>query len=731
MSKISKRDITPGVVWIEVKEADLYLCCGCPADTIKHLKKSGLIQQHEKDGWHYESGPNAILLSDTLIQNGKLANLSEFVVMHMLYLQGIFIPGHPNYLKFKPLLIGYEKQLRLQQAYVAVGNHGLETVQEISDEGIRSENAEKIFATKLHYAGGEIKKMDQLMQPIVLEDQPVDIKNGVQLRRLGLNKFQLFYENEYLDIDLNLPLTIQYEAPYQLPFRKFNPSRFSVIHTGEGNGWDVKRPCMASIIHFEGRVYLVDAGPNILNNLSRLGIGLSQIEGIFLSHIHDDHFAGITDLLNVEKKLNLFSTRLIRKTIQKKLNALFDSEIDLLDYAFNWIELTFNQWSDIEGLEVVPYYSPHTVETSIFKFRAKYHGNTKTYLHLADTINLKEFRKIIDNNPDILTEKDFERTRSRYLSAVSLKKLDVGGGLIHGHLEDYTKDESEKLVMAHTDEELKVVDPRFVNAEFGDADNLIDDGEFEFSARKADDYLKMYFPTLPINELSRLAENKKHEFAPGQRIELNEKGSSIFLLLNGIVSCKNQMGYEQRLDAGNFFGTSVKYFRQDAAADYHALSYADCLSFTEVTIDRIFERYNLEDGFRSRVNITEFLQDSYLVQTTLSRAVYYDLSGASEIVNIPNADFNDEMIAKYVFVILEGTIDVVFEHQYRVKIGKHQHFGGLNLLNKYRREQKFVFPKMIKAVAIPIEKLMHIPVLLWKLIELEEKRYQLSIFETK
>lgn len=731
MSKISKQEITPGIVWIEVKEADLYLCCGCPADTIKHLKKAGLIHSQEKDGWQYESGPNAILLSDTLIQNGKLANLSEFVVMHMLYLQGIFIPGHPNYLKFKPLLIGYEKQLRLQQEYVAVGNHGLETVEEIANEGIRPENAEKIFATKLHYAGGEIKKMDQLMQPIVLEDQPVDIKNGVQLRRLGLNKFQLFYEDEYLDIDLNLPLTVQYDAPYILPFRKFDPSRFSIIHTGEGNGWDVHRPCMASIIHFEGRIYLVDAGPNILNNLSRLGIGLSQIDGIFLSHIHDDHFAGITDLLNVEKKLTLFSTKLIRKTIQKKLNALFDSEIDLLDCAFNWIELTFGQWSDIDGLEVVPYYSPHTVETSIFKFRANFNGEIKTYLHLADTINFKEFRKIIDNNPGVLSEKDYQLIRNRYLSTVSLKKLDVGGGLIHGHLEDYSDDRSEKLVMAHTDEELQVTDPRFVNVEFGDADSLIEDDEFDFAARKAADYLQMYFPTLPPNELVKLANNRKYEFSPGQLIAPNDNGSSIFLLLTGIVSCKNQMGYEQRLDAGNFFGTSVKYFRQDAAADYHSMSYAACLYFTEDIIDHIFKQYNLEDGFRSRVNITEFLQGSYLVQTTLSRAVYYDLSGASEIVNIPNDDFNDEMIAKYVFVILEGTIDVVFEHQYKVKISKHQHFGGLNLLNKYRREQKFVFPKMIKAVAIPIEKLMHIPVLLWKLIELEEKRYQLSIFETK
>jgi len=37
MSKISKTKITTGVFWLEVPEADLYILCGCPADSVKHL----------------------------------------------------------------------------------------------------------------------------------------------------------------------------------------------------------------------------------------------------------------------------------------------------------------------------------------------------------------------------------------------------------------------------------------------------------------------------------------------------------------------------------------------------------------------------------------------------------------------------------------------------------------------------------------------------------------------
>jgi hemerythrin len=184
---------------------------------------------------------------------------------------------------------------------------------EIVAAGMSRDMARKIFATKLHYAGGTLKRMANLLEAVCLEEKEVEIKNGVFIQRKGVNKFQVSYGDEAEDIDLNLGTYEQYQPPYELPFRQLAPSRFSITHTGEGNGWDVDRPCMASIVHHEGKTYLIDAGPNILTNLSHLGIGLSEIEGIFLSHMHDDHFAGITELLNVEKKLKLFATPLIRK----------------------------------------------------------------------------------------------------------------------------------------------------------------------------------------------------------------------------------------------------------------------------------------------------------------------------------------------------------------------------------------------------------------------------------
>ena len=119
MTKIVKTQISAGVFWLEVPEAELYVLCGCPADSVKHLMKAGKICNLDRDADSLEAGsgpfqhphgtvtnetgPNAILLSDLNVQNGDFANLAEFPVLQMLYRQGMLLPNHPNNTGAKPV----------------------------------------------------------------------------------------------------------------------------------------------------------------------------------------------------------------------------------------------------------------------------------------------------------------------------------------------------------------------------------------------------------------------------------------------------------------------------------------------------------------------------------------------------------------------------------------------------------------------------------------------------
>ena len=149
MGKISKIKVAEGIFFVSIPDADVYILCGCPADSVKHLMKKGLIVKREERGVVYETGPNAILLSDVLVQNGSFSNLAEFPVLQMLYRQGMLLPDHPKNTGAKPLLIGSEDQVQAQLRYIHRGNYGLVSEEEIRETGIDAETAREMMALKL------------------------------------------------------------------------------------------------------------------------------------------------------------------------------------------------------------------------------------------------------------------------------------------------------------------------------------------------------------------------------------------------------------------------------------------------------------------------------------------------------------------------------------------------------------------------------------------------------
>ena len=154
---MKKIKVAPGIFWVEIPEADLRIVCGCPADTVKHLAKQGMIVSTTQGGFSFETGPNAILLSDTPVQKGSFANLSEFPLLQMFYKQGMLIPGHPSNTGRRPLLIGLGDQVRAQADYFFRGNYGLSSEEEIVASGVPAAAAREMFRVKKWFAFGTIR----------------------------------------------------------------------------------------------------------------------------------------------------------------------------------------------------------------------------------------------------------------------------------------------------------------------------------------------------------------------------------------------------------------------------------------------------------------------------------------------------------------------------------------------------------------------------------------------
>ena len=72
------------------------------------------------------------------------------------------------------------------------------------------------------------------------------------------------------------------------------------------------------------------------------------------------------------------------------------------DPLFDVHDLELDKWNDIDGLvEVLPFLSPHPVETTCLRFRVFWEGGYRTYVHFADIASREVLGKMVvaDDQP--------------------------------------------------------------------------------------------------------------------------------------------------------------------------------------------------------------------------------------------------------------------------------------------------------------------------------------------
>lgn len=723
MPKLRKIEVAPGVAWVEAPEAGLAVLCGCPCDVVKHLMGRGIIVQTERQGVTYETGPNAILLSDVMLQNGAFCNLAEFPVLQMLYRQGMLLPGHPNNRGRKPVLIGLPGQLEAQMHYIYRGAYGLVNRKELLAAGASAEMADEWLAMKRHFAFGRIPHPRELLETIPLGEEPVALKGGVMLRRLALNVFEFSLGDEVVAVDLNLPPGVTYEPPYQLEAQRLDREYFAVVHAGDGDGWDPGRPCTGSVLMFQGRVYLVDAGPNLQHTLKALGIGVNEIEGLFHTHCHDDHFAGLTVLLRGERRIKYFATPLVRSTVMKKLSALLSiSEASLAEF-FDMRHLVFDAWNDVDGLEVKPLFSPHPVETNVFIFRAPWENGYRSYGHFSDIVSLDRLSQMVAA-PDRsgISRRFHDKVVFDYGTPTDIKKLDVGGGLIHGSAEDFRDDASSRIIFAHLGRPLARSEKDIGSeAPFGTVDVLIRANQ-DYLRRDAHAFLRGYFPRIPDYELGSLLNSPVVVCTPGT-VLLGEGDTvtSVHLILTGMVEMTDAAStVAGQLSAGGIIGEVAGIEGCLAGATYRASSTVRALK-VGVGVYRDFVRRN---GLLGEVMAVDerrnFLRSTSLCAEALSETTLTRLAKGMPEACFTAGQTIDNQGA--LVLVKSGRAELVLGSDAVEVLGRGDFFGEESAL--------FDRPGVFRARALePIEVCLcspelvgDVPALRWKLLEIFERR---------
>ena len=476
MALISHEKIAHGLFWVEIPEQNLRLMCGSPADAIKHLTLKGKVKHAPVDGFFAETGPNGIILSDLFAQKGQLSNLTEFPLLHMLYKQGLLIPGHPNQGGARPVLVGDPEQLKRQKEYFFRGNSGIVKEEEYEPFGVPLETAREWISIKKRFAYGHFPIADELFDCIEITRGKVELRPGVELTRLAVNVFEISYKGEAIEIDLNLEQGEQYGMSYELPEITLPDAKFAVVHTGEGDGWDPTRPCLSSLVIFDGKYYLIDAGPHIQTILKKLGLKPQDLSGVIMTHVHDDHFAGLYGLGSEKRGLAILASPYVYASMIHKFSSLLGLSLDEAVGWFHYEWLHPKAWNNVDGLEVYPFPSPHPLDTTLFQLRSKGPKGYKTYGHYADITSLGWLEKMTtpDENGCGITEEFRSSLQEVLLKPLDVKKVDVGGAPIHGNFKDFVGDKSKRLIFSHTTsplngEQLAIGE----QASFGEVDILI------------------------------------------------------------------------------------------------------------------------------------------------------------------------------------------------------------------------------------------------------------------
>jgi len=692
---------------------------------VKHLMKHGLIAATARDGVSFETGPNAILLSDVMVQNGSFANLGEFPVLQMLYRQGMLLPGHPGNTGAKPLLIGSAEQVRAQLQYIYRGNYGLIGEDELIGAGASPERAKQLMRMKLKFAFGEIRHPGELLDSLVIETETVAIRGGLSIRRVRLNLFEFRYGAETVLVDLNLPPFETYECPYPLGFYNMPREYFAVVHSGEGDGWDTSRPAMGAILMYQGRVFLIDAGPNILSSLDALGIGVNEIEGIFHTHSHDDHFAGLTTLIRADHRIKYYASPLVRDSVARKIAALLSIQPSAFADYFECHDLAEDQWTDIEGLEVKPVFSPHPVETTIFQFRTPWEDGFRTYAHFADICRLDVLKGFVTDDPDVpgISAAMFETVAQAYRVPAQVKKVDVGGGMIHGDANDFRDDQSGKVILAHTSLKHTVRQKAIGStASFGTVDTLIPSNH-DFIWRSAYDLLLSYFPDIPHHQIRVLLNNPVVTFNPGTiLVKERQHAEAICLLLSGSVeSLHIDGGARSVLSAGAVIGELAALFESEVTETYRAIGFVKALRISAPFYREFVRRNDLSAAITRIFENRQFLQRTWLFGEVVSTRTLNRIAKEMVLHRIPLGEMI-EIGTESVALVVSGAVGRYLGDHAVETLVSGDFFG--EELSIFWTPSMFRLRALIatEVYLMPAGLLADIPSVRWKLFEASGKR---------
>jgi hemerythrin len=226
--------------------------------------------------------------------------------------------------------------------------------------------------------------------------------------------------------------------------------------------------------------------------------------------------------------------------------------------------------------------------------------------------------------------------KAEYLEPADLKKIDIGGGMIHGNAIDFAADTSKRLLLAHTARELTDAERRIGSgAPFGTLDVMIP-GEQNFLLRDASEFLKSYFPTVPMERLHMLLNNRIVHLQSGNHHHAGrEKAPEIYLLLAGKVEMLTPDPRNSHfLFSGSLLAEPAAIYNQPSEETYRSVGFVKALRLPSDLYRNFIERFFSSADLLEVRKVEERLRRTFLFSDAVTNPILFSLAKNCRITEL-------------------------------------------------------------------------------------------------
>ncbi|MBF0428137.1 MAG: cyclic nucleotide-binding domain-containing protein, partial [Magnetococcales bacterium] len=429
--------------------------------------------------------------------------------------------------------------------------------------------------------------------------------------------------------------------------------------------------------------------------------------------------------------LKYFATPMVRSSVAKKFAALMSFNEDKFSQFFEIHDLEADTWNQCGGLAVKPIYSPHPVETTLLLFRALDGDGYRTYAHWTDLTSFAVLEKMMAPGPFSVDPEFVNQIKENYLLPVDLKKLDIGGGMIHGMAQDFREDSSKRLLLAHLSRELTTEEMEIGSeSAFGALDILIP-GEQDYRRQRAFYYLRELLPEISDDDIRMLINGLivKQNAGSFLRRESDPNGFVEMTVSGDVVYLDADFGIRYHLGFGAFMGLQQVF--PNTLADegsYRALSHSEVLRIPVPLFKTFLENTGLFSILEKVLEKIRFLRHTWLFGEQTSFVFLARIAQTMESIGVEKGAFVDvELAQPLLWVVVKGQIAILAESGRCLEtIHPGGFFGEQSYLQDRVDPWRFQAIEACELAQIHWSGLLEAPIIHWKMLEIDQKRSRLS-----